>query len=158
MSRAVVVLSGALVVAMPFVSAHVGERLYVTGRHPALYAHLAAAPKNTVIATLADEGDNLPAFARRSTRDNAWRHAVAHQPLKRRPGLGIHRQFIDSPLDQPSAGLNRLFAVLKGRTDCVPGIHIDGSGNERHAGTSYDPRSDLPRRPRSCTSGRAGVP
>jgi len=64
--RVVVVLTVALVVAMPVVSAQVGERLYVTGGHPALYAHLAAAPKNTVVATLEDEGDNLPAFARRS--------------------------------------------------------------------------------------------
>jgi hypothetical protein len=64
--RAVVGLVGALVVAMPAVAAQVGERLYVTGHHPALYAHLGVAPKNTVVATLEDEGNNLPAFTRRS--------------------------------------------------------------------------------------------
>jgi hypothetical protein len=62
----VVGLVGALVVAMPAVAAQVGERLYVTGGHPALYAHLGVAPKNTVVATLEDEGNNLPAFTRRS--------------------------------------------------------------------------------------------
>jgi hypothetical protein len=42
------------------------ELSYVVGQAPALYQFLAQQPKEILIASLADEAENLPAFARRS--------------------------------------------------------------------------------------------
>jgi hypothetical protein len=61
-----IVLVVAMLAALPVVSMFVGERLYVVGRHPALYAYLRTTPKGTVVASLEGEGDNIPAFGRRA--------------------------------------------------------------------------------------------
>jgi hypothetical protein len=38
---------------------------YVVGRHPGLYAYLSRQPEATLVASLSDEADSLPAFTRR---------------------------------------------------------------------------------------------
>lgn len=42
-------------------------QVWIEGQSPALYTYLAQQPRDTVVATLAEEGDNLGAFSQRST-------------------------------------------------------------------------------------------
>lgn len=61
-------LAGALTaaLALPFLSGTVVDTRYKTGENPRLYEFLAAQPRDILIASLSNEAESLPVFARRS--------------------------------------------------------------------------------------------
>jgi len=54
------------VLALPLAMGPIVDTRYKTGTNPGLYEYLASQPKNILIASLADETNNLPIFAKRS--------------------------------------------------------------------------------------------
>jgi hypothetical protein len=81
----------------------------VHGAHPALYAYVAAQPKDAVIASLAAEADSLPSFAARTvlaTREYAIPYSTGYiTELRARsaafieaqyaPGIGAIRDYVE---------------------------------------------------------------
>ena len=68
-SSGVVLLAGALAigaVAAPLWRSPFASHYNIIGQHGALYEFLARQPKDILVASIADEADNLPSFARRS--------------------------------------------------------------------------------------------
>src|SRR6185369_15132850 len=53
-------------IALPLATGPIVDTRYKTGTNPGLYEYLASQPKNILIASLADETNNLPIFAKRS--------------------------------------------------------------------------------------------
>ncbi len=70
---------------------------YVHGRHPALYAFIAAQPKDAVVASLSTEADNLPAFTGRTvlaTREYAVPYSTGYiRPLRERTAALIRAAY-----------------------------------------------------------------
>jgi len=70
---------------------------YKTGRNPELYEYLQQQPKDSVIASLSDEADNLPAFARRpilAARETALPfHRGYYSRIRERASALIHAQY-----------------------------------------------------------------
>ena len=68
--RALVILTPAAVLAaalvLPFVKGPIVDTRYKTGENPRLYEFLAGQPKDSLVASLSADGENLPIFARRS--------------------------------------------------------------------------------------------
>ena len=59
---------GIALVAVPFIpSVTLPNQLYRTGKEPLIYEFLRQQPKDTLVATLSEEGDFIPTLARRST-------------------------------------------------------------------------------------------
>ena len=56
----------AALVALPLATGPIVDTRYKTGTNPGLYEYLAGQPKDILIASLADETNNLPIFAKRS--------------------------------------------------------------------------------------------
>ena len=70
---------------------HFPETLYVVGEAPKLYEFLQKQPKDTVIASLAEEGSSIPIFAQRSTLVSKEYANPYH--------LGYYRQFRQRAID-----------------------------------------------------------
>ncbi|MCP4328530.1 MAG: hypothetical protein GY791_08865 [Alphaproteobacteria bacterium] len=56
----------AVILTMPYVAMKMGQRLYITGRHHALYEFLSQTEKGTTVASLEAAVDNVPPFASRA--------------------------------------------------------------------------------------------
>lgn len=61
-----IILTAALLFSYPFFLRRFPRRSIAIGRHPDLYKFLLAEPKDSLVASLSVEADNLPSFARRS--------------------------------------------------------------------------------------------
>lgn len=61
-----IVLTAALLFSYPFFLRRFPRRSIAIGKHPDLYKSLLAEPKDSLVASLSIEADNLPSFARRS--------------------------------------------------------------------------------------------
>jgi hypothetical protein len=69
---------GAATVLFPATWGNFPKTNYIFGRHPSLYEFLAEQPKDILIASLSEEADNLPTFARRSVLVS-WEHSFPYQ-------------------------------------------------------------------------------
>ena len=66
LSRLLVILFGAWLIVLPHFNSNFVWTQYERGNVPELYAYLNQQPKDTLIASLSYEADNLPTFAKRS--------------------------------------------------------------------------------------------
>lgn len=101
---ALIGLVAAIVVVVPAVPGlMVKFQGWIRGEMPTLYAYLANQPKDTMVASLAAEANNIPAFAQRST----WvgrEFALAHHPqyyavVRDRAAALVHAQYSESQDD-----------------------------------------------------------
>lgn len=86
-----IVIVALLLVGYPFTLTNFPRTSYVIGKMPALYEFIAQQPKTAVIASLAEEANNLPVFARRSVLVGS-EYAIPYH-------LGYYRRFRQRVLD-----------------------------------------------------------
>jgi len=87
----------AALVALPLATGPIVDTRYKTGTNPGLYEYFAGQPKNILIASLADETNNLPIFAKRSvlfSRETALPfHKGYYSQIRERVGDLINAQY-----------------------------------------------------------------
>jgi len=64
--RILTLLSASIFFSLPLILSEIPYANYVSGQHPKLYEHIKQLPKNTLIASLSIEADNIPSFSSRS--------------------------------------------------------------------------------------------
>ncbi|BAU62726.1 hypothetical protein STA3757_00770 [Stanieria sp. NIES-3757] len=89
---------GIVLLIYPFFAKSFVWTRYISGNPPELYHFLEQQPKDIVIATLADEGNNIPSFARRSILVSS-EYAIPYH-------WGYYRQFRQKALDLIQAQYN----------------------------------------------------
>ena len=99
----------AALVALPLATGPIVDTRYKTGTNPGLYEYLAGQPKDILIASLADETNNLPIFAKRSvlfSRETALPfHKGYYSQIRERVGDLINAQY--------SADLEQLASFIR---------------------------------------------
>ncbi|MBX6320906.1 MAG: hypothetical protein IRY94_03685 [Rhodospirillaceae bacterium] len=104
---------------------------YVHGRYPALYAEIAAQPKDAVIASLSEEADSLPAFTGRTvlaTREYAIPYSTGYIRRLRERTEGLIRAAYDPDIAALLGYLDR-YAVnlLLFDADAFTPAHVAGA-------------------------------
>jgi hypothetical protein len=96
---------GVLLLVYPFFAKSFVWTRYVSGNPPELYHFLEQQPKDIVVATLADEGDNIPSFAQRSILVSS-EYAIPYH-------LGYYRQFRQRAVELIKAQYNNNLEEIK---------------------------------------------